>query len=226
MKETFETFIVDDSNQKAYNTCKAIAYGKCCKPLAVIYATSGRGKTHLLNAVATRHCLEFSAKRFTAKELVDNYIHDIQFNKTIQFGRECYKYDIILIDEIEYLVAKDGTQSVFVDFLEKALQEGKYIVLTSEKTLIKMPVLKAFVVEHITTITVCKIYAPTKVLKRAYSSQLATMLKLEMTKNTIDYIARSFNGLVEIKGFMKKVRFLSEENKVCLKQIRQFIERV
>lgn len=199
MIKTFGDFIVDTSNQKAYNTCKAIAENKCCKPLVFIYAKSGLGKTHLLNSIINGCDSNVSVKRFTARELFDDFIDDIQFHKPIQFGKKCKVCDVILIDELEFLIGNDGIQLLLSRFLENALCENKRIVLSSEQTLNRLPSVRAFVVKHISSTAVCRIYKPTDELKRVYTRQLAARLELKMSKQAIEYIAQSFDRVVPIK---------------------------
>ncbi|HGF9816316.1 TPA: DnaA/Hda family protein, partial [Campylobacter lari] len=114
---TFESFVVGDSNQFAYATCKAITdkskLGKLYNPI-FIYGPTGLGKTHLLQAVGNV-CLDNGYKVIYATS--DNFINDFTMhlnNKTMSKFHEKYKNcDVLLIDDVQFLGKTDKIQEEF-----------------------------------------------------------------------------------------------------------------
>lgn len=133
---TFDNFIVGKCNRFAHAAALAIARGLTTSynPL-FIYSGVGLGKTHLLHAIgnlAVRECgvhaLYVSSEAFT-----NDLIMSIREQKTANFRARYRSTDLLLIDDIQFLAGKDGTQEEFFHTFNTLHQAGKQIVVSSDR---------------------------------------------------------------------------------------------
>lgn len=146
---TFETFIVGKSNQLAYASAKAVSEqpGKLYNPLFV-YGGVGLGKTHLLHAIgnalqatataARRKIVYVSCETFT-----NDFIAAIRAGKMDAFKRTYRKIDALLVDDIQFIANKEGTQEEFFHTFNTLHQTNRQIVITADKPPNAIPGLEA-----------------------------------------------------------------------------------
>lgn len=132
---TFKNFIVGQSNRLAHAGCLAVAEkpGVAYNPL-FIYGGVGLGKTHLLHAIGNytlanqKRALYVSAETF-ANEL----INAIRNRTTDEFRAKYRTMDILLLDDVEFLINKERTQEEFFHTFNDLYQESRQIVLSSDR---------------------------------------------------------------------------------------------
>jgi chromosomal replication initiator protein len=137
---TFERFIVGASNQFAHAASTAVASkpGEAYNPL-FIHGGVGLGKTHLINAIGN-YILKNSHQlarvcSISAENFTNQVINSIKSNKMEEF-RNRYRFgcDVLLIDDIQFIVGKESTQEEFFHTFNTLYDSKKQIVLTSDKT--------------------------------------------------------------------------------------------
>jgi chromosomal replication initiator protein len=146
---TFDKFIVGKSNQIVCAAAEAVAknLGKSINPL-FIYGGVGLGKTHLLNAIVN-YVMENNPKATIAFATSEKFTND--FVDTMRDGkhhpiaafREKYRNaDILLLDDIQFIRDKKGTQEEFFHTFNDLIQSGRQVVLTSDRHPDEMPTLE------------------------------------------------------------------------------------
>jgi len=138
-KYTFDNFVIGDCNQLAHAACMAVAEAPSqnnFNPL-VLYGGTGMGKTHLVQAVA-HFCIENETVRKivyrTSEEFTREYIEFVQKSKDSRTFYQVYKdADILLIDDIQFLANKPGTQDEFFNIFSILQSLNKQIVITSDR---------------------------------------------------------------------------------------------
>lgn len=140
---SFDNFVVSSSNSLAHAAAVAVAEnpnGQVYNPL-FLYSGPGLGKTHLMHSIS-RHILEHHPEfklRYTTSENFTNdvidSIRDSKQNKTAMTDlREKYRnVDVLLIDDIQFIISKESTLQEFFHTFESLFQNGKQLVISSDK---------------------------------------------------------------------------------------------
>jgi chromosomal replication initiator protein len=143
---TFESFVVAPCNQFAHAAAMAVAE----KPMMAynplyIYGGSGLGKTHLIQAIGNR--IGQSKKNLkmlymSSEHFMNELINAIRFEKTLEFKERFRNADVLLIDDIEFLVGKERTQEEFFHRFNDLYDSNKQIVITSDLSPREIPTLE------------------------------------------------------------------------------------
>jgi chromosomal replication initiator protein len=134
---TFEEYVIGPSNSFAHAAATAVAQapGRTYNPL-FIYGQTGLGKTHLIMAIGHRAVQNDPATRVayvTSEALLNEYIDAIQKNAITEFRNRYRKVDILLVDDIQFLVGKQRLQEEFFHCFNDLHMKGKQIVMTSDR---------------------------------------------------------------------------------------------
>lgn len=141
-KYTFENFVVGAGNQFAHAACMAVSEqpGKTYNPL-FIYGGVGLGKTHLLNAIGN-HVAERTDLRIaylTTEQFTNEVINSIRYDKMMDLRKRYRHIDMLMIDDIQFLVGKERTQEEFFHTFNSLYEGHKQIVLSSDRFPKDMP---------------------------------------------------------------------------------------
>ena len=138
-KFTFDSFVVGPSNEFIYAAAKAVAEnpGEAYNPL-FIYGGTGLGKTHILMAIANYLKLKkpsLNVLYSTCEQFTNQFIESISRGKNngMEFRRKYRNVDVLLIDDIQFLTKKQGTQAEFFHAFNELVMQDKQIVLTSDR---------------------------------------------------------------------------------------------
>lgn len=135
-KMTFENFVVGESNRLAHAIAVAVSENADDILASVyIYGPSGCGKTHLLMAIAneiTKNNQSLKVKYVSAEKFGTDYINAVRENKTKAFRKEYRNPDILLFDDIQWLMGKEATQDEFLHTFEALYNANKLVVITSD----------------------------------------------------------------------------------------------
>jgi chromosomal replication initiator protein len=139
-KYTFDSFVVGSSNQFSYHAALAVAEtpGSAFNPL-FIYGGVGLGKTHLLQAIGSYAKASFPhmrVKYVSSEQFTNDFINSIgdRDKSRIEGFRRSYRQnDVLLVDDIQFLAGKEGTQTEFFHTFNTLREAGKQIVLSSDR---------------------------------------------------------------------------------------------
>lgn len=132
----FETFIIGENNQFAYASARAVAekIGSLYNPF-LLYGPSGLGKTHLLHAIGNyvqTHQPNFSVLYQTTDRFITEFINAVRFDSVPKFQAKYKNIDLLLIDDIQFMVGKEQTQEIFFQIFNSLYEANKQIVLSCD----------------------------------------------------------------------------------------------
>ena len=197
---TFDTFVIGKNNEQCRALCKAIAddmsrdlyCSKSINPL-FIYGNSGLGKTHLLNAIAFQILQaqpEAKIKFTTCENFVNEYIASINPNQNSApaFRSKYRNVDILLIDDIQFLTGKEGTQEEFFHTFEELRNNNRQIIITSDKLPREIPDLEERLVTRFEGGVLSNIQVPNVETRIAILQKKAEMENAVVDNRIIEYI--------------------------------------
>jgi len=135
-KFTFDNFVSGSSNQLAYNIALAISKnpGSSYNPM-FLYGDSGLGKTHLIQAIGNSILEAYPTKKVlyvTSESFVSDFITSLQSSSTPEFREKYRQIDVLIIDDIQFIIGKDKTQEEFFHTFNHLHQANKQIIITSD----------------------------------------------------------------------------------------------
>lgn len=133
---TFEEMIIGEFNKFAATVSENVSTGKGITPLLFIYSRPGLGKTHMLHAIGNKMIKNNPNKRIlyiTAEDFVNEFINCLQQNKAETFRAKYRSLDCLLIDDIQFLVAKGKSEEEFFFTFNTLFEYKKIIVVSSDR---------------------------------------------------------------------------------------------
>ena len=136
-KYTFENFVITDNNELASSVAKIVSVqpGKQYNPV-FLYGETGMGKTHLLQAIGQKtleNFPNFNIKYVTSESFVNQYIEAVTTRKMKEFNEHYRAIDLLLVDDIQFIAGKEGTQETFFHIFNILHQHDKQIIVTCDK---------------------------------------------------------------------------------------------
>jgi len=133
---TFDTFIVGSSNQFAHAACRAVAEApsRSYNPL-FIYGGVGLGKTHLMHAIGQYvliHDRNLKLTYISSERFMNEMINAVRYDRVLDFRERYRSVDVLLVDDIQFLAGKEGTQTEFFHTFNALYDSQKQIVLSSD----------------------------------------------------------------------------------------------
>jgi len=209
-KYTFDSFVVGNTNQFAHAAAMAVAKepGKTYNPL-FLYGGVGLGKTHLLCAIAneiykTKQKLRVVYR--SSEQFTNELINSIRLGKMEEF-RSLYRYcDVLLLDDIHFFTGKERTQEEFFHTFNALHQNGKQIVLTSDRMPNEIPDLDERLRSRFQAGLFCDIQKPDVETRVAILKKKSDEHGLNISNEVLFFMAESMDSNIRIlEGCLTKL---------------------
>ena len=210
-KYTFDTFVIGKGNQMAHAAALVVAEdpGSIYNPL-FFYGGVGLGKTHLMHAIGHQMLLKrphAKIKYVSSENFTNDFITSIQKNRMEEFRNEYHTVDLLLVDDIQFLVNKEGTQEEFFNTFEELYRNNKQIVLTSDRLPNEIPTLPQRLVSRFAWGLSVDITPPDLETRTAILRKKAEAENLEIPDDTLSYIAGQIDSNIrELEGALVRVQ--------------------
>jgi chromosomal replication initiator protein len=228
-KYRFETFVIGSSNRFAHAAAVAVAEApaKAYNPL-FIYGDSGLGKTHLLHAIghyAQSLYQGIRVRYVTSEEFTNDFINMIRDGKQDGFRRRYRDVDVLLVDDIQFLENKEGTQEEFFHTFNTLHNASKQIVISSDRMPRRLVTLEDRLVSRFEWGLLTDVQPPELETRIAILRKKAVQDRLNAPADALEYIAsRITTNIRELEGALIRVTaFASLNRQVVDLQLAEFV---
>ena len=216
-KYTFDTFVVGVNNRLAYSACLAVAEspGEFYNPL-FLYGGVGLGKTHLMHSIAhfiienmpNKKVLYVTSESFTNEviEAIRNTRKNNVTSSMTEFREKYRNVDVLLIDDIQFIIGKDSTQEEFFHTFNHLYNAGKHIIISSDKPPKEMETLEERLRTRFEMGLTTDISSPNYETRMAILQKKDILENYHMSDEVLQYIATNIKSNIrELEGALNKL---------------------
>lgn len=228
---TFESFVVGPFNELAYTAAQAVIRnpGTTYNPYFV-YGNSGHGKTHLIQAIGnalkavdpTKKVYYLNSERF-----LNDYIGSVQANRIDQFKEKYRKYDMLIMDDVQFLSGKEKTQEELFHIFNTMKDSNKHIVFSCDKHPNFVTGLEDRLKSRFAAGMVLDIPAPDHESRLAIIKSKCSSINLFIDDEIIEYLADSIKGNIrDLEGVINLIVCQTEtKNKILnLNEVKDLVK--
>ena len=212
-KNTFSTFVVGSSNRFAHAAAQAVAAtpGAAYNPL-FIYGNSGLGKTHLLCAISNevkRNNPDADIIFTRGEDFVNLIVDGIQRNRMHEIHQKYRNCDVLVVDDIQFIAGRASTQEEFFHTFNALTQEGKQIVLASDRMPKDIEILDERLRNRFEWGLIADIQPPDIETRMAIIKRKADILGLTLPDDVVQFVAEKIKtNIRQLEGAVKKINAL------------------
>ena len=227
----FDTFIVGGFNELAYAAAQAIieSPGTKYNPF-FIYGGTGLGKTHLLQAVGNSIKEKYQNKKvnyITLEKFATDFINSLQGNKANSFKEKYRKYDLLIIDDIQFIGKMEKIQEELFHTFNTFYENNKQIIFSSDKHPNHIPELADRLKSRFAAGMIVDVSEP------EYESRLAILKvkllehNIDLSPEIVDYVASTIRGNIrELEGSLNSIvcQYRLKNNNISLNEVKNILK--
>lgn len=229
-KYTFENFVIGPFNELAHAASQAVIQrpGQAYNPF-FIYGDTGRGKTHLIQAIGNFIKEAYPEKKvfyMTSEKFGSECLVAIQTGKTQEFKDKYRKYDVIIMDDIQFFASKEKFQEELFHLFNTLFEQNKQIVFSSDKHPNQIPGLEDRLRSRFGAGMLIDIPSPDLESRLAIIRAKSLIQNLILDNEIIEYIAEGLDGNIrELEGVMNTVAIQSQmKGKLNINDIKNILK--
>jgi chromosomal replication initiator protein len=217
-KYTFETFVIGASNRFAHAAAVAVAEAPAVayNPLFV-WGESGLGKTHLLHGIghyAQRLFPGMRVRYVSSEEFTNDFINSLRDDRKVAFQRRYRDVDVLLVDDIQFLEGKEGTQEEFFHTFNTLYNANKQIVISSDRPPKRLETLEDRMRTRFEWGLTTDIQPPELETRIAILRKKAALDRMNAPDDVLEFIAsRIERNIRELEGALIRVTAFASLNK-------------
>ena len=204
---TFDNFVVRQSNRLAYTAARSVAEkpGASYNPL-FIYGGVGLGKTHLMQAIYNLAQTEnIKALYVSAEQFTNEFVSALQTKSTAEFRRKYRHVDMLLIDDIQFLVGKEQTEESFFHTFNELHNANRQIVLASDRPPKSLPDMGDRLCSRFEWGLIADIQPPNFETRLAILKAKAKQQEVEVALDVLEFIAQRIQqNIRELEGSLNR----------------------
>ena len=217
-KYSFETFVIGASNRFAHAAAVAVAEAPAVayNPL-FIWGDSGLGKTHLLHGIghyAQRLFPGMRVRYVSSEEFTNDFINSLRDDRKVAFQRRYRDVDVLLVDDIQFLEGKEGTQEEFFHTFNTLYNANKQIVISSDRPPKRLETLEDRMRTRFEWGLITDIQPPELETRIAILRKKAALDRMNAPDDVLEFIAsRIERNIRELEGALIRVTAFASLNK-------------
>ncbi len=214
---TFETFVVGPFNQLAHAAAKAVIEhpGATYNPL-FIYGSTGRGKTHLIQAIGNHFKKTHTNKKVlyvTSERFAVDYINAVRHEQANNFKDQYRQYDVLIMDDVQFIANTEKTQEELFHLFNALRDNNKQIVFSSDKHPTLLPGFEDRLKGRFSGGMIAEIPEPDVESRTAIIRAKIEQHGFSIADDIIQYIAENVRGNIrELEGILNMI--------VCKSQLK------
>lgn len=227
---TFESFVVGPFNEFAHAASQAVIKkpGIVYNPL-FIYGGTGHGKTHLIQAVGNHLKNSNGRKVFytTSEKFSQEYVNALQLNKPNFFKEKYRKYDVLIMDDIQFFSGKMKIQEELFHLFNHLYDNNKQIIFSSDKHPGLIQDLEDRLKSRFSAGMIVDIPTPDNESRAAIIRTKSASGRYPLSKEVIEYLAYSITGNIrELEGIINSITCQSDlkERELSLTEVKNFVK--
>lgn len=208
----FERFIEGDCNRLARSAAMAIAEnpGKNSFNPFFVYGTTGLGKTHLVQSIGNRIKQEFgdelSVVYLSSETFTNEFVQAIRNNRASEFSMFYRNIDVLAVDDIQFFSGKEKTQEEFFHIFNALHQDGKQIILSSDRAPKDVPDIEERLISRFSWGLSADLQIPEFETRYAILERKASDNGIQLDPEIIEFIAHNFKSNIrDLEGAIIKL---------------------
>jgi len=226
--QTFSTFVTGTSNVLALNAAQRMAAPE--KPqFSPLYlkGSTGQGKTHLLHAVGHSYLANHPQARIfycSAEKFMVEFVQALRQNQMIEFKSRLRSFDLLLVDDIQFIIGKASAQEELLYTIDALLAEGKRLVFAADRAPQALDGVEPRLLSRLSMGLVADIQPADIELRRSIlESRLTRISTVEVPPDVIEFLARTINRNIRelVGGLTKVIAYAQLTNQVVSMQLAE-----
>lgn len=208
-KYTFDTFVIGPFNELAHAASQAILKKTAIYNPLFIFGSTGHGKTHLIQAVGNYFKKTEPNKKIfylTSEKFTKDYLDSLNSGNINNFKEKYKKYDLLIVDDIQFLSAKTKTQEELFSLFNNFHDNGKQLIFSSDKHPNFIPDLEERIKSRFNAGMIVEIQKPDFESRIQIFRKKSSLMSLYLSNEIIEFLASFIEGNIrELEGVLNLV---------------------